>query len=86
MPRFLALILLAPLLAGCPGPVRDDPPKPEIVRQYVPVPPELRKRCAWPRTHPNSKVFESNEARGKCLKVYEGQLDGIDKLGEQAPP
>lgn len=71
--------LLCLLLAGCPL-RKPDPPEPQIVRQYVPVPRDLTQRCAWPRQHKNSEVFESNAARKKCLLQYEGQLEAIESL------
>lgn len=71
--------LLCLLLAGCPL-RKPDVPEPVIVRQYVPVPRELTQRCEWPRQHKNSQLPESNAARKKCLKQYEGQFEAIESL------
>ena len=78
MSRVLTPMLL--LLVGWTGCERKPDPPPQIVRQYVPVPRELTQRCAWPRQHKNSEVFESNAARKKCLLQYEGQLEAIESL------
>lgn len=88
MPHALRLLtLLLPLLAGCPLQARPTPPKIEVVklpvRQYVPVPPELRKRCDWPKRAPLKDVVEVSRQRRACLEQYESQFDGIDKLQPQ---
>lgn len=77
--QLIAALALA-LLAGCAkeGDIKPGPPLP--VRQYVKVPPELTKRCEWPKNWPKRRVLESNAVRGACLIQYEGQMDGIEKL------
>lgn len=70
------------LLSGCTTGPSTKPvnPEPLPVRQYVTVPPELTKRCTWPKAPPLKDVIEAARQRKTCLIQYEGQLDGIEKL------
>lgn len=74
------LLILAALLAGCTSMPSRVQTVTLPVRQYVPVPAELLKRCNWPRDWPKRRVLESNRIRGACLAQYESQLQGIESL------
>lgn len=77
---FVGSMVLLMMLGGC----SSVPAKIEMVelpvRQYVPVPPELTKRCAWPKSAPLSDVIETARKRKTCLQQYEGQLQAIEGL------
>lgn len=79
----VGLLILFPALAGCPL-VKDAAPAVQLVevpvRQYVNVPPELLKRCDWPKKAKLADVIEVARKRRACLEQYEGQFDGIGKL------
>lgn len=79
----VGLLILLPTLAGCPM-VKDKHPVVKLVevpvRQYVAIPPELLKRCDWPKKAPLHDVIEVARKRRACLEQYEGQFDGIGKL------
>lgn len=93
----MRLILIATLvaLAGCNrdrAEVRTDPPPqaaeviPVPVEVYVPIDPELRKRCPWVRTCKPSHGIACAKARADCLIQYENQLDGIDQVQGKPVP
>lgn len=79
--RLLIITLVVVLSAcGAAGPVKPSLPESLPVRQYVPVPKELTKRCTWPKVAPLKDVIEAARKRKTCLLQYEGQLDGIEQL------
>ncbi len=89
--RVLQLILAALLMAGCAEKkVKENPPAPAVVEvpvaTYVPIAPELRKRCKWQRDGKPSQVFAVSNGRKACLLQYEAQLDGIDQVQGKPVP
>lgn len=76
----LLIVLLVLVLPACAGTSPVKPTDPLPVRQYVPVPKELTKRCVWPKVAPLKDVIEAARKRKTCLLQYEGQLDGIEQL------
>lgn len=86
------LLTLAAALAAaaCTGNVRTPPPARAVIEKpvpyYVPIAPELRRRCTWSKDAPVSLIFEVSRGRRKCLEQYEAQLDGVDAVqGKPAP-
>lgn len=84
---FVVSVVILAMLSGCGSMPAKSPVKVETVtlpvRQYVPVPKELLKRCAWPKTAPLKDVIETARKRKTCLQQYEGQLDGIEALKDR---
>lgn len=84
--RLLTTITAVLLLTACGAnrqAVKGTPAKEVIekpVRYYVPIDPDLRKRCKWRETAPIGAIFEVSGERKACLIQYEIQLDGIDKV------
>lgn len=80
--RLIACMLML-TLAGCHN-ARPDPPPAQVikvpVKVYVPIKPALTARCTWPKSGKPSQAIEVAKKRGDCLKRYELQLDGIEKV------
>ncbi|AWH25743.1 hypothetical protein [Stenotrophomonas sp. YAU14D1_LEIMI4_1] len=79
------VVLTAALLAGCQAaPTKPNPPPATViavpVATYVPIDPQLRKRCKWVRDAAPSAVFDVSNGRKRCLLQYEAQLDAIDQI------
>ena len=79
----LLLVLLATACARAPL-ARSEPPVARVittpVEVYVPIDPKLRERCPWKRDCSPSEGIACSKERGKCLRFYETNLDGIDQI------
>ena len=85
---FLCAVLL---LTGCSAaPAEKNPLPPAVitvpVATYVPIDPQLRKRCKWVREAPPSAVFDVSNGRKRCLLQYEAQFDAIDQVQGKPVP
>ncbi|KOQ69971.1 hypothetical protein [Stenotrophomonas maltophilia] len=82
--RLIAIAVASTLAACQPAPSKPNPPPPTVitvpVATYVPIDPQLRKRCKWVREAPPSAVFEVSNGRKRCLLQYEAQLEAIDQV------
>lgn len=82
--RLLTTFAVASLLAACGAHRQAVKPAKEViekpVRYYVPIDPDLRKRCKWRDSAPIGAIFEVSGERKACLVQYEIQFDGIDKV------
>jgi len=79
------------MLVGCGSvPTASNPPAPAVIKvpvaTYVPIDPELTKRCQWIREDKPSQVFEVSNGRKRCLQQYEAQLDGVQQVQGQPAP
>ncbi len=85
------MVATAALLAACQAaPTKPNPPPAAVitlpVATYVPIDPQLRKRCKWMKEAAPSAVFEVSNGRKRCLLQYEAQLDGIDQVQGKPVP
>ncbi|OBU48518.1 hypothetical protein [Stenotrophomonas maltophilia] len=85
------VVTTAALLAACQAaPVQPNPPSAAIVTMpvatYVPIGPQLRKRCKWVKEAAPSAVFEVSNGRKRCLVQYEAQFDAIDQIQGKPVP
>lgn len=82
--RLLTTLTVASLLAACGANRQVVKPAKEViekpVKYYVPIDPDLRKRCKWRDNAPIGAIFEVSGERKACLIQYEIQLDGIDRV------
>lgn len=88
--RFLMIAAIV-VLAGCAkSPVRENPPAPALisvpVATYVPIAPELTRRCAWTRDGEPSQVFAVSNGRRRCLLQYEAQFDAVEQVQGKPVP
>ena len=79
------VVATAALLAACQAaPTKPNPPAAAVITMpvatYVPIDPQLRKRCKWVKEAAPSAVFEVSNGRKRCLLQNEAQLDGIDQV------
>ncbi|HEL3804504.1 TPA: hypothetical protein UMT99_000567 [Stenotrophomonas maltophilia] len=85
------VVTTAALLAACqPAPTKPNLPPAAVitvpVATYVPIDPQLRKRCKWVKEAAPSAVFDVSNGRKRCLLQYEAQFDAIDQVqGKPAP-
>ncbi|CRD61362.1 hypothetical protein [Stenotrophomonas thermophila] len=90
MRRLTILAVVAALSACQPVPTKPNPPPAAVitvsVATYVPIDPQLRKRCKWVKEAAPSAVFEVSNGRKRCLQQYEAQLDGIDQVQGKPVP
>ncbi|MGH8032804.1 MAG: hypothetical protein ACREO8_10680 [Luteimonas sp.] len=88
--RLLTTLAVASLLTACGANRQVVKPAKEViekpVKYYVPIDPDLRKRCKWRDSAPIDAIFEVSGERKACLIQYEIQLDGIDKVQGNAVP
>ncbi len=88
--RRLTILAVAALSACQPAPTKPNPPPAAVitvsVATYVPIDPQLRKRCKWVKEAAPSAVFEVSNGRKRCLLQYEAQLDGIDQVQGKPVP
>lgn len=80
--RVLMIAAVLALAACGTSPAKKNPPAPDVIKvpvaTYVPIAPELRKRCKWVHEAKPSAVFDVSNGRKRCLLQYEAQLEGID--------
>lgn len=90
--RLLTMAAVAAFLAGCAGaPVpKGNPPAPAIIEMpvhvYVPIPPELTKRCQWPRGGKPSQAMDVANKRKTCLVKYELLFERIEQVQGKPVP
>lgn len=85
------VVATAALLAACQAAAtKPNPPPAAVIKvqvaTYVPIEPELRKRCKWVKDAAQSAVFEVSNGRKQCLLQYEAQFDAIDKMQGKPVP
>lgn len=87
----IAIIGLLVSLAACnPEARKPNPPAPTVVSvpvaTYVPIAPELTKRCSWVREGSPSAVFSVSNGRKRCLLQYEAQLGAVEQVQGKPVP
>ncbi len=85
------VVASAALLAACQAaPTKPNPPPAAVIKvhvaTYVPIEPQLRKRCKWVKDAPQSAVFDVSNGRKRCLDQYEAQFDAIDQVQGKPVP
>ncbi|WP_349984465.1 hypothetical protein ABRP17_016555 [Stenotrophomonas sp. WHRI 8082] len=88
--RIVIIALLGSLAACASKELKPNQPASAVVRvpvaTYVPIAPELTKRCSWVRDGNPSAVFSVSNGRKRCLLQYEAQLDGVEQVQGKPVP